>query len=92
MESIDNATVFSPITQPRRRVRILRAIWPVLRSIWKTARSRRELAGMDAHLLADIGVSRGEALMESKRQPWDRHTIPDPTRSPRGDERPSAEI
>lgn len=85
MENIDNATVFSPITQPRGRVRIIRAIWPVLRSMWRAARSRRELAGMDAHLLADIGVSRGEALMESKRKPWDLETPIDPTRRPRGD-------
>ena len=85
MENIDNATVFSPITQPRRNVRSLRSVWSILRSIWKTARSRRELAGMDAHLLADIGVSRGEALMESKRKPWDQTTPIDPTRRSRGD-------
>ncbi len=85
MENIDNATVFSPITQPRRRVRILRAIWPVLRSIWKTARSRRELARMDSHLLADIGVSRGEALMETQRKPWDLEAPIDPTRRSRAD-------
>ncbi|WP_227320939.1 DUF1127 domain-containing protein [Acidisoma silvae] len=85
MENIDNATVFSPITQPRRRVGVIRAIWPVLRSMWKTARSRRELARMDAHLFADIGISRGEALMESERRPWDRHVTADPSRRSRGD-------
>lgn len=52
--------------------------------MWKAARSRRELAGMDAHLLADIGVSRGEALMETQRKPWDLEAPIDPTRRSRG--------
>jgi hypothetical protein len=39
---------------------------------------------MDDHMRADIGISRGEALMESRRHPWDLRTPPDPTRRPRG--------
>jgi uncharacterized protein YjiS (DUF1127 family) len=56
-----------------------------MRSVWKTVRSRRELAQMDARLWADIGISRGEALMESERRLWDRHRTVDPTRRSRGD-------
>lgn len=33
--------------------------------------SRRHLAGMDARMLADIGISRAEALQEAARAPWD---------------------
>ncbi len=50
----------------------------------KAARSRRALIDMDDHMRADIGISRGEALMESRRHPWDLRTPPDPTRRPRG--------
>jgi uncharacterized protein YjiS (DUF1127 family) len=50
----------------------------------RAIRSRRELIGMDDHMRADIGISRGEALMESRRHFWDLHTPPDATRRPRG--------
>ena len=35
------------------------------------ARSRRRLAVLDDHLLADIGLSRDEALAEASRTVWD---------------------
>lgn len=34
-------------------------------------RQRRRLAVLDAHLLDDIGLTRGEALRESRRPVWD---------------------
>lgn len=34
-------------------------------------RSRRRLAELDAHLLADIGISREQALMESRKAFWE---------------------
>ena len=34
-------------------------------------RTRRLLAEMDDRLLSDIGIGRGEALMEASRAPWD---------------------
>ena len=37
----------------------------------RAQRTRRLLAEMDDRLLADIGVGRGEALMEASRAPWD---------------------
>lgn len=41
---------------------------------WVRARAtRRLLAEMDPRQLADIGVSRGDALMESRRPFWDLH-------------------
>ncbi len=33
--------------------------------------SRRHLAEMDHRMLADIGLSRSEALREARRAPWD---------------------
>jgi uncharacterized protein YjiS (DUF1127 family) len=34
-------------------------------------RSRRVLARMDDHMLADIGLGRGDAMMEAARPMWD---------------------
>jgi uncharacterized protein YjiS (DUF1127 family) len=84
MESIDNATRFSAVTQPARRRGWLRVVLVFIRAGIRAIRSRRELIGMDDHMRADIGISRGEALMESRRHFWDLHTPPDATRRPRG--------
>lgn len=35
------------------------------------ARSRRRLASLDPHLLADIGLTRTEAVEEAERAAWD---------------------
>jgi uncharacterized protein YjiS (DUF1127 family) len=35
------------------------------------ARQRQELATLDAHLLADIGVTPRQALKECAKAPWD---------------------
>jgi uncharacterized protein YjiS (DUF1127 family) len=84
MENIDNATRFSAVTQPSRRRGWLRAATVFLRAEIRAARSRRELIRMDDHMRADIGISRGEALMESRRHFWDLHTPRDPSRRSRG--------
>lgn len=42
-----------------------------LRRLQQAAESRRQLAQMDARMLADIGISRAEALEEAARAPWD---------------------
>lgn len=34
-------------------------------------RTRRALAGLDAHLLADIGLAQAEATREARRPIWD---------------------
>jgi uncharacterized protein YjiS (DUF1127 family) len=83
MEKIDNATVFSRVTQPAALCRRLRALRARIRAALKAAGSRRELLRMDDHMRADIGISRGEALMESRRMVWDTETPRDPSRIPR---------
>jgi uncharacterized protein YjiS (DUF1127 family) len=57
-------------------------------SVWKDVLhairvivSRRELLDRDPRLLADIGLTRAQALAEAARAPWD--TLP-PPRRPRG--------
>jgi uncharacterized protein YjiS (DUF1127 family) len=42
-----------------------------LRRVLRAVESRRHLAGMDDRMLADIGISRAEALREASRAPWD---------------------
>ncbi|MDP3414649.1 DUF1127 domain-containing protein [Falsiroseomonas sp.] len=37
----------------------------------RTIATRRYLAEMDDRMLKDIGISRGEALTEAARAPWD---------------------
>jgi uncharacterized protein YjiS (DUF1127 family) len=84
MENIDNATASSPITQLRLARRPIKAIWAFLRSAIKAERTRRELAMMDERQWSDIGISRGDALMESERKFWDLDPAADPTRHRRG--------
>jgi uncharacterized protein YjiS (DUF1127 family) len=38
---------------------------------WRNAVSRRELASLDDRMLADIGLTRGDALREADRFPWE---------------------
>jgi uncharacterized protein YjiS (DUF1127 family) len=42
-----------------------------LRRALQAIESRRHLAEMDRRMLADIGLSRAEALEEARRAPWD---------------------
>jgi uncharacterized protein YjiS (DUF1127 family) len=42
-----------------------------LRRSLRAIQSRRHLTEMDRRMLADIGISRSEALAEAARAPWD---------------------
>ncbi|HTI03015.1 MAG TPA: DUF1127 domain-containing protein [Acidisoma sp.] len=84
MEDIDNATLSAPITQPRR-TGYVQGLRGLLRAMWKAHRARRELAAMDDRFWADMGIGRGEVLMESRRPFWDLRNPADPTRRRRGD-------
>ena len=48
-----------------------RAARPGLMQMIRAVITRRMLVEMDDRMLADIGISRAEALHESARSPWD---------------------
>ena len=50
---------------------VLRQAWDTLTEMRRAHRTRRLLAEMDDRLLSDIGIGRGDALMEASRAPWD---------------------
>jgi len=50
---------------------VLRQAWATLMEMRRAHRTRRMLAEMDDRLLSDIGIGRGDALMEASRAPWD---------------------
>ncbi len=60
-------------TAPRGRVEGARSsgwlAW--MATALRTISTRRHLAEMDARMLKDIGLSRGDALTEASRAPWD---------------------
>lgn len=47
------------------------SVWTRLVTFFAVARQRRHLRTLDAHLLKDIGVTRQEALSESRKITWD---------------------
>ena len=50
---------------------LMRQAWTALGEMARARRTRRLLAEMDDRMLADIGIGRGDALMEASRAPWD---------------------
>jgi len=55
------------IPHTRRR----RSLFAALTRSLEVARQRRDLRRLDAEALDDIGISRAEALRESRRPAWD---------------------
>ena len=45
--------------------------WAWARAMLRARRTRRMLGEMDDRMLADIGVGRGEAMMEAARPMWE---------------------
>lgn len=64
---------FAPRTAPRTTPphAPARTVWVLLKAMLQAHRTRRLLAEMDDHQLADIGIDRGQAYMEASRAPWD---------------------
>ncbi len=50
---------------------VLREAWARMDAMIKARTTRRLLAEMEPHMLADIGVSRGDAAYEAARPFWD---------------------
>ncbi len=57
------------LAEPRRTV------WERLHAMALAWRTRRLLARMDDRMLADIGIGRGDAMMEAARPLWDIDTL-----------------
>ena len=54
-----------------RPAQMLRQAWMALAEMRHARRTRRLLTEMDDRMLADIGIGRGDALMEASRASWD---------------------
>ncbi len=48
-------------------------VWAALRTSWKQAATRRQLATLDDRALSDIGISRAQAQFLSESPVWDLH-------------------
>lgn len=61
-----------PIFPAARSVAVRGHDWLLeLGRVLRAIETRRQLAEMDPRMLADIGISRSEALEEARRAPWD---------------------
>ena len=49
----------------------LHRAWAAVGAMMQARQTRRLLADMDTRMLADIGSSRGDAMMEANRPFWD---------------------
>jgi len=47
-----------------------RLSWTSIRAAWRRHRSRQSIAGLDAHLLKDIGISFADAEAEANKPCW----------------------
>jgi len=45
--------------------------WTALRRMWIAVTTRNQLAGLDEHMLHDLGLSRADVMRETGRAPWD---------------------
>ncbi|MBV9748959.1 MAG: DUF1127 domain-containing protein [Acetobacteraceae bacterium] len=50
---------------------LLGRAWALLKAMHQARRTRLLLAEMDERMLADIGIARGDALLEASRPMWD---------------------
>lgn len=44
--------------------------WTAMKAAWRRYRTRQRIAGLDSHLLKDIGVSYAEAETEANKPFW----------------------
>lgn len=66
MNNAINTKSVSSYNQPKSD-----SVWKRLATFLALAHQRRQLRTLDAHLLKDIGVTRQEALTESRKVTWD---------------------
>lgn len=59
------------LTLAHARTAAHRGLVSAFADMFATWRQRRELAALDGHRLADIGLTRADALREAARPAWD---------------------
>lgn len=64
-------TVAFPVASVSRAPSGTAGLWTTVAAMLDARRSRRALAEMDRHQLADIGISPGDAMTEAARPFWD---------------------
>ena len=62
-------SLFTPSSPSVRTV--LRNAWSRVGAMMQARATRRLLLEMDPHMMADIGIGRGEAMQEANRPFWD---------------------
>ena len=63
-------SIHLPVFAPTRSVSFGQ-VWNLVVAMYRARQTRRMLGEMDARMLADIGVGRGDALVEASRPMWD---------------------
>jgi uncharacterized protein YjiS (DUF1127 family) len=66
-----HSRIFPVAFRLRRSAAALAHLPARLHAAFAMARSRRQLATLEDHILKDIGLTRAEAHAEAKRQAWD---------------------
>lgn len=56
---------------PRTARAVATEAWTSFRAMLRARRTRQMLTEMDDRMLSDIGIGRGDALMEASRPMWD---------------------
>ncbi len=72
--TLNEVRFVQPATGRATRPTLMRQAWTALVQMARTRQTRRLLAEMDDRMLADIGIGRGDAMMEASRAPWDLGT------------------
>jgi len=65
---MSNRLLFRQTTQWQGSQR--QTLWAAIRASWRRHRSRQRIAGLNGHLLKDIGVSFAEAEAEANKPFW----------------------
>ena len=68
--TLSQVRLVSPRAGIMRPAQMLRHAWVAMAEMRHARRTRRLLTEMDDRMLADIGIGRGDALMEASRAPW----------------------
>ena len=63
-------SIHLPVFAPVRSISFGQ-VWSLVLAMHQARQTRRMLGEMDARMLADIGIGRGDAIVEASRPMWD---------------------